>query len=84
MKKLLSLLLLLTPTMLFAQEKGIDEKIDEAFGAYTGWFVDLIFYSIPFTDTIKVPWVLIVLVLGALYFTLYFNLSTRAINNRTK
>jgi len=74
MKKLLSLLLLLTPTMLFAQEKGIDEKIDEAFGAYTGWFVDLIFYSIPFTDTIKVPWVLIVLVLGALYFTLYFKL----------
>ena len=74
MKKLLSLLLLLTPTVLFAQEKGIDEKIDEAFGAYTGWFVDLIFYSIPFTDTIKVPWVLIVLVCGALYFTLYFRL----------
>ena len=62
------------PIMLFAQEKGIDEKIDEAFGAYTGWFVDLIFYSIPFSDTIKVPWVLIVLVLGALYFTLYFKL----------
>ena len=74
MKKLLSLLLLLTPTVLFAQEKGIDKKIDEAFGAYTGWFVDLIFYSIPFTDTIKVPWVLIVLVCGALYFTLYFRL----------
>ena len=56
------------PTILFAQEKGIDEKIDEAFGAYTGWFVDLIFYSIPFTDTIKVPWVLIVLVCRRVVF----------------
>lgn len=74
MKKILSLLLLLMPTMLFAQEKGIDEKIDETFGAYTGWFVELIFYSIPFTEAIKVPWVLIVLVFGALYFTLYFKL----------
>ena len=60
------------PTMLFAQEKGIDEKIDEAFGAYTGWFVDLIFYSIPFTDTIKVPWVLIVLVCRSIVFHVVF------------
>ena len=62
------------PTMLFAQEKGIDEKIDEAFGAYTGWFVDLIFYSIPFTDHDKSSLGFNSLVLGALYFTLYFKL----------
>jgi AGCS family alanine or glycine:cation symporter len=74
-KKIALLLLSLTPFLSQAQEaveKGMDKKIDEAFGSATGWFVDLIFYAIPFSDTIQVPWVLIVLVLGALYFTLYF------------
>ncbi len=56
-----------------AQEKGIDQKIDEKFGKATGWFVDFIFYKIPFTADIQVPWVLFPLILGALYFTIYFN-----------
>ena len=74
MKKLVALVTFLMPAMLFAQGKGMDQKIDEVFGKATGWFVDLIFYSIPFTEDIKIPWVLIVLVFGALYFTLYFKL----------
>lgn len=74
MKKILALLVLMLPFMAFAAEKGLDQKIDEAFGAYTGWFVNLIFYAIPFSDEIQIPWVLIVLVLGALYFTIYFKL----------
>jgi AGCS family alanine or glycine:cation symporter len=74
MKKLLALALLFVPFINFAQEKGIDQKIDEAFGASTGWFVELIFYAIPFSDTLSVPWVLIVLIGGALFFTLYFKL----------
>jgi len=74
MKKLLALLFLISPVLTFAQEKGMDQKIDEAFGDATGWFVEGIFYSIPFTDSIQVPWVLIVLVLGAVYFTIYFKL----------
>ena len=74
MKKLLALALMFVPFVNFAAEKGIDQKIDEAFGASTGWFVDLIFYSIPFSDSLSVPWVLIVLVGGALFFTLYFKL----------
>ncbi|MDX1349335.1 MAG: alanine/glycine:cation symporter family protein [Putridiphycobacter sp.] len=72
LKKLTVLFLGLFPFLLSAQEKGLDQKIDETFGNWTGWFVDLIFFQIPFTDKIKVPWVLIVLVLGALFFTLYF------------
>jgi AGCS family alanine or glycine:cation symporter len=75
LKKVLLLMLAFVPFLSQAQEvveKGMDQKIDEAFGSATGWFVDLIFYAIPFSDTIQVPWVLIVLVLGALYFTLYF------------
>ena len=72
-KKLLSLLLLAIPMLTFAQEKGLDQQIDEAFGNATGWFVDLIFYQIPFTDTISIYWVLFPLILGAMYFTFYFN-----------
>ena len=71
-KKLLSLLFLIAPILTFAQEQGIDEKIDEAFGNATGWFVNFIFYQIPFSEDIKVYWVLFPLILGATYFTFYF------------
>ncbi len=74
MKYLLGLLAIITPFINFAQEKGIDQIIDEKFGDYTSWFVNGIFYAIPFTDSISVPWVLIVLVFGAVFFTLYFKL----------
>ncbi|MEN8927564.1 MAG: alanine/glycine:cation symporter family protein [Flavobacteriales bacterium] len=50
----------------------MDQKIDKVFGNATGWFVEGIFWAIPFTDDIRIPWVLIVLILGALYFTIYF------------
>lgn len=55
-----------------AKELGMDEKVDKAFGKATGWFVELIFAEIPLTSTLSVPWVLIVLLLGAVYFTIYF------------
>ncbi|MFK5879993.1 MAG: alanine/glycine:cation symporter family protein [Flavobacteriaceae bacterium] len=71
-KKLLALLFFVAPLLTFAQEKGIDEKIDEVFGNATGWFVDLIFYQIDFGGDVKVYWVLFPLILGALYFTIYF------------
>jgi AGCS family alanine or glycine:cation symporter len=76
MKKiLLSFVAFALPILIVAQdsEKGIDEVIDEKFGDATGWFVELIFYQIPFTDTVSVYWVLFPLILGALYFTVYFN-----------
>lgn len=72
MKYLIAVVSTLLPFIQFAQEKGIDEIIDEKFGDYTGWFVNGIFATIPFTDKIQVPWVLIVLVIGALFFTFYF------------
>ena len=72
-KKLLSLLFLVTPFFTFAQEKGLDQQIDEAFGNATGWFVDIVFYQIPFSDSVSIYWVLFPLILGALYFTFYFN-----------
>ena len=71
-KKILTLLLTVMPLLTFAQEKGLDQKIDEVFGNATGWFVDIIFYQIPFTENIKIFWVLFPLILGATYFTIYF------------
>ena len=71
-KRFLSLLFLLSPFLIFAQEQGLDQKIDEFFGSATGWFVSFIFYQIPFTDEISVYWVLFPLIIGAAYFTFYF------------
>ncbi len=74
-KLLLSLFALLMPLLTFAQEAqelGMDQKIDQAFGDATGWFVNIIFYQISFGENIKVFWVLFPLILGALYFTVYF------------
>ena len=73
MKKISVIIISLIPFLTFAQEKGLDQKIDEHFGNATAWFVNLIFYTIPFSEHIQVPWVLIVLILGALYFTFYFS-----------
>ncbi|WP_047544985.1 alanine/glycine:cation symporter family protein [Psychroserpens sp. Hel_I_66] len=70
-KHLLSIFALILPILTFAQE-STSEKIDATFKEYTGWFVEGIFYEIPFTDTFQIPWVLIVLIGGALYFTIYF------------
>jgi len=55
-------------------EKGFDQKIDEAFGWATGWFVNIIFYKIHFSEGIEVYWVLFPLIIGATFFTIYFKL----------
>ena len=70
--KLLTILTLFLPFMTFSQEVGLDQKIDQAFGDATGWFVNFIFYQIPFGENINVYWVLFPLILGATYFTFYF------------
>ena len=66
-KKLLSLLFLVVPMLTFAQEKGLDQKIDEAFAPIANFFSGLIFYPV-----FGAPLVLIVLVASALFFTIYF------------
>lgn len=72
-KNLLTLFAFLIPFINFAKQSTAD-KIDSIFKDYTGWFVEAIFYEIPFTDTFQIPWVLIVLIGGATYFTIYFKL----------
>ncbi len=71
-KRLSLLVLSLVGFSMFSFAGSIDESIDKVFGSATGWFVDFIFYQIPFSEDVKVYWVLFPLILGALFFTFYF------------
>ena len=59
-------------TTVTGNAQSLDEQINQSFSDATGWFVNAIFAQIPITSEVGVPWVLIVLILGALYFTFYF------------
>jgi len=77
MKKLLfTFCALLSNTFLFSQEtpQSLDQRIDASFGNATSWFTDAILAEIPITENIGIPWVLIVLIAGAIYFSIYFKL----------
>jgi AGCS family alanine or glycine:cation symporter len=65
------------PNWVWGQEspagpQGLDERINEWFTPIAETWGSIIFYPIQFTDTIAVPIVVILLVGGALFFTLYF------------
>lgn len=71
-KRILLTFMSLAAYVAHAQSQSTSEKIDAIFSDYTSWFVEAIFYEIPFSENFKIPWVLIVLIGGALYFTFYF------------
>ncbi|MDG1040277.1 MAG: alanine glycine permease, partial [Polaribacter sp.] len=71
-KKILSLLFLAIPMLTFAQEKGLDQKIDEAFKPISDFFSSVIFFPIYKNESIEIPFVLLLLVGSAAFFTLYF------------
>lgn len=48
---------------------SLDDKVNAAFAASTGWFVNLIFAPFPGTSF---PWIVMWLVVAATVFTLYF------------
>ena len=58
--------------LLLQQTPSFDDRVNEQFSAATSWFTDAVFAEIPITDTVGIPWVLVVLILGASYFTIYF------------
>lgn len=71
-KKLLALLFLITPLFTFAQEKGLDQKIDEAFAPISNFFSGIIFFPVYQSENVTIPFVLVLLVGSALFFTIYF------------
>ena len=66
-KFLFLLLSALSIPSLFAQEKGLDQQIDEAFKPFSDAISSIVFFQI-----LGVPFVLILLVGSALFFTIYF------------
>lgn len=82
-KYLLTLLSILIPVLNYAQETeemGLDQKIDAAFAPVSNFFTEVIFFQIAGT-----PFVLILLVASAAFFTIYFGFPNiryfwRAIN----
>ena len=70
-KRILSVLFLVIPIVTFAQEKGLDQQIDEAFKPISDFFSEVIFFTIPIAGK-DVPFVLLLLVGSALFFTIYF------------
>ena len=69
-----TLLSILAPFMTFAQEMSIDEKIESGFKPFADWVGSIVFYAIEISGQ-NVPIVLIVLLLAALFFTLYFKFA---------
>ena len=54
---------------LSAKEKGLDDKINEAFTPIANWWEALILHNFPGTE---IPTIIFLLVGGALFFTIYF------------
>ncbi len=73
-KKIISLLFITLPIIIYASEqrRGLDEQIDEAFKPISDAFFNFIFFPIYKDDSIEVPFVLLLLVLSATFFTIYF------------
>lgn len=74
MLKYLLFLIVSIPHILSAQvteDVGIDKKIDAFFAKLTTPIVDAVFSEINFGG-VSIPWILIVLTFGAIFFTVYF------------
>jgi AGCS family alanine or glycine:cation symporter len=72
-KYLLSIFTLIIPFLTFAQEveKGLDEKINDAFMPVATWWEGLILTRVPIGEY-NIPFVVLLLVAGATFFTVYF------------
>lgn len=71
-KKILPLVLLFLPFLTIAQEKGLDERINDKFMPLATWWENTVLTTIPL-GSYNVPIVLILLVLGASFFTVFFS-----------
>lgn len=70
-KHLLTALSVLLPILTYAQDKGLDEKINDAFMPVATWWEGFILTRVPIGEY-NIPFVVILLVGGATFFTIYF------------
>ncbi|MDA8699174.1 alanine:cation symporter family protein [Flavobacteriaceae bacterium] len=68
-KHLFLVLSILSTPFAYAQEKGLDERINDAFTPIANWWESLILHNFPGTE---IPTIIFLLVGGALFFTIYF------------
>ncbi len=61
----------LLPFVALSQEKGLDEQVNDAFMPFASWWEGFVLTSIPLGEY-NIPIVLILLILGATFFTIYF------------
>ena len=54
-----------------APKASVDEQIDAAVGPAAQFISDIIFYEVALNDTLGIPLILVWLLLGALFFTVY-------------
>jgi alanine or glycine:cation symporter, AGCS family len=72
-KTLLSLIVFLCGAFgAFAQEKGLDERINDMVKPATTAIESVVFYSIPLSENTSMPVVVLILLLAASFFTIYF------------
>jgi len=74
-KILFSFFTIMFSSTVFSQKKGLDDKINEAFTPIADWWGNLILHSFPgskFITGTDIPTIIILLVGGALFFTIYF------------
>ena len=64
-----SLIFLLVSSFSFAQDAGIDDRINEAFTPIANWWGAFVLHNFPGTS---IPTIIFLLVGGALFFTIYF------------
>lgn len=70
-KYLLSLFTFVMPFLIFSQEKGLDEQINDAFMPVASWWEGFVLTTVPIGEY-NIPFVVILLVGGATFFTVYF------------
>jgi AGCS family alanine or glycine:cation symporter len=68
-----ALVFALSPIFLFAQGLSIDDRIENVMGPITEVVMKVIFFTVPVGFGFEVPFVLIWLLFGAVFFSFYFN-----------
>ena len=83
-RRLLLLIIAIMPFLTYAQEgedvpnnavdtTGLDYRVNEAFQPVADWWEGFVLTPVSFSETVQIPFVVILLVLGALFFTVTFS-----------
>ena len=71
-RKILALLFAILPVLTFAQDKGLDERFNDAFRPVADAWGGIVFYAVQLTDDVSMPLVIIMLLLAGLVFSVLF------------